>query len=513
MNDTNIALIVEELARTLKGGALGKVFQLARAALAIDFRTAQGGYLFISVEPNQPRVYLIRRTARELEKQSLAPTLFALALRKHLSGARLASVMKDAGDRIVRLAFDADDAPGGPRAWTVVAQLTGRASNLLLLDAGGRIVDALRAPHGEGQEIGDIYKPPQLVVRTDSSHTSPTPTTARGSATQQVAPSRQKPPPFMRGTFATLSEAADDYYSRLEASRAFDARAGATTARLRQAFEKRRKLRSNLARDLASCGDADEHKRAGDLLLANIANAVREGGRVRLTDYYADDAPTVELEISETRTLPEEAAFRFARYGKARRAAQEISARLEAIDAELGALETRRGALEKIVAARDVDALAAFDGSRADDKQRGGRPKRKQASKAEAGVTGARRYRSSDGYEILVGRGARDNDQLTFRVARPHDLWLHAADYPGSHVIVRNQKRGVDVPHRTVIEAAQLAANYSHAKRDAKVAVNYTERKFVSKPKGAAPGLVRLASFRTLLVEPGENVKRVVNES
>ncbi|HEX8129354.1 MAG TPA: NFACT RNA binding domain-containing protein, partial [Pyrinomonadaceae bacterium] len=129
--------------------------------------------------------------------------------------------------------------------------------------------------------------------------------------------------------------------------------------------------------------------------------------------------------------------------------------------------------------------------------------------KAAESVAGARRYRSSDGYEILVGRAAKDNDQLTFKVARAHDLWLHAADYPGSHVIVRNPARGEDVPHRTVIEAAQLAAHFSQAKRDSKVSVHYTPRKFLSKPKGAAPGLVRMSSFRTLLVEPREGVERI----
>ncbi|HYH84444.1 MAG TPA: NFACT RNA binding domain-containing protein, partial [Pyrinomonadaceae bacterium] len=119
-----------------------------------------------------------------------------------------------------------------------------------------------------------------------------------------------------------------------------------------------------------------------------------------------------------------------------------------------------------------------------------------------------RRYRSSDGYEILVGRGPRENDQLTFRVARSYDTWLHAADYPGSHVVVRSRGRDEQVPHRAVVEAAQLAAHFSKAGKDAKVAVNYTQRKFVSKPKGAAPGLVYLSSFRTLLVEPREELKR-----
>ena len=119
-----------------------------------------------------------------------------------------------------------------------------------------------------------------------------------------------------------------------------------------------------------------------------------------------------------------------------------------------------------------------------------------------------RHYRSSDGYEVIVGRAARDNDTLTFRVARPNDLWLHAGDYPGSHVVVRNSSRK-DIPHRTIIEAAQLAAKFSQAGEDSKVTVHYTHRKFLSKPKGAAPGLVRMSTFRSITVAPGENIERM----
>ena len=123
-------------------------------------------------------------------------------------------------------------------------------------------------------------------------------------------------------------------------------------------------------------------------------------------------------------------------------------------------------------------------------------------------IPGVRRYLSTDGYEILVGKGARDNDNLTFRIARPHDLWLHAGDYPGSHVVVRNPTRK-EIPQRTMIEAAQLAGRFSQASEDAKVVIHYTERKFLSKPKGAAPGLVRLSSFRSITVEPKEDIQRL----
>jgi predicted ribosome quality control (RQC) complex YloA/Tae2 family protein len=86
-------------------------------------------------------------------------------------------------------------------------------------------------------------------------------------------------------------------------------------------------------------------------------------------------------------------------------------------------------------------------------------------------------------------------------VAKSSDLWLHAADYPGSHVIVKNPGRG-EIPQNTLLEAAQYAAFFSRAKEQPKVAVHYTQKKFVNKPKGASAGLVSLSSFKTILVEP-----------
>ncbi|MFL6229968.1 MAG: NFACT family protein [Pyrinomonadaceae bacterium] len=504
MNDQLLAAVVEELATELRGRALGKVWQLSRATLALDFRPGEPRTLLVSADPNQPRLHLTTRKLRELEKQSVQPSNFVAALRKHLGGARLLSISKDAGERVVRLSFDATDAGGGARSLRLIVQLTGRSSNLLLLDEAGRVLDALRPPRGAGQQIGDAYQtPPRNVAHAPGE-----------AAPEEHADGEQ----IGRGSFPSLSAALEEHYRRLEAAGTFDARVASLSARLRQEITRRRKLESNLARDADAHGDAAEHNRAGDLLLANISTAVREGSRVRLTDYFAEGTPTVELEIDEHATLQEEAARRFARYTRAKRAAEEIARRRETLGAELASLEARRAELERIAAARDADALAAFESSQPRAK---GRPQQRESGLEEAGgaksgkkgaveqTTGLRRYRSSDGYEILVGRAAHDNDRLTFKVARSHDLWLHAADYPGSHVVVRARTRDEEIPHRTLVEAAQLAAHFSQAKHDAKVAVHHTRRKFVSKMKGAAPGLVRLASFRTILVEPREAGERI----
>lgn len=480
MNDQTIKAIVEEIAPALTGRTMGKVFQLSRVALAIDFRPFDGRYLFISVEPAQPAIYMIERRVRDLEKQALNSQSFALVLRKQLGGAKLVSIMKDEADRIVRFSFDASDEIGNRFERTFVAQLTGKAANLLLLNEQGYVIDTLRPPRGDGQEIGNLYQPPPL---------------HRNDAPVSI--------PFEKGSFGTLSEAADDYYRGREAARRFDARAATVRARLRKEIAQREKLRSHLAKDLEAHGNADEHKRTGDLLLANIGSAKRSGSKVTLTNYYAEDAPLIELEVDENSSLQEEAARRFNRYTKARRAAEEITQRRAALEKELETLRARESEFESITATRDEAALESFD-STAKSQTRS----TKNRQKSSSDVPGARRYRSSDGYEILVGRAARDNDHLTFRIARPYDLWLHAADYPGSHVIVRNPTRA-DLPHRTIIEAAQLAAQFSQARRDAKVDVHYTQRKFLSKPKGAAPGLVRMSSFRSITVEPGESIERI----
>jgi predicted ribosome quality control (RQC) complex YloA/Tae2 family protein len=483
--------VVAELAELLPGRFLGRIFQLSDLSLAIDFGFRTDGFLFISVEPAAPRLYLIKRSVRELENASSPPSGFAQLLRARLNGASVVSITKDESERIVRIPFLLADELGDSGAYDLAVQLTGRSANIFLLNSSGEIIQALRTLRGEGQQPGEQYEPPTLRVEAVSSADA-----NAGPATLLVA----------RGESASISAALDKHYRSLESIREFDNLAAKLSAKLRKEMVKREKLRANLKKDLLAHGNPEEHKRLGDLLLANIANAKRDGNSVSLTDYYAEGAPLIEIEVDEDVTLQDAAGKSFSRYTKAKRAVEEIGTRLQQLERELTGLEEKRLKLEQAIANRDPGALAEFEETRA----KPARERKKQ--KASLAIPGMRRYLSSDGYEVFVGRTARDNDQLTFRVARPNDLWLHAGDYPGSHVIVRNSSRN-EIPHRTILEAAQLAAKFSQASKDSKVAIHYTRRKFLSKPKGAAPGLVRLSTFKTITVEPGENLVRVNRRS
>src|ERR1700730_16333828 len=160
MDDQTLTEIVAEIEPLLVGCAPGKIFQLGSLSLVIDFRLRDHGYLLISVEPAQPRMYLVKRRVRDLEKQSVALTQFAQGLRKELSDTTVRSLRKDPDDRIVRFHFSGEDDLGNMKQSTLIAQLTGRSANLFLIDRQGVITNQARPGKGTGQNIGEAYRPP-----------------------------------------------------------------------------------------------------------------------------------------------------------------------------------------------------------------------------------------------------------------------------------------------------------------------------------------------------------------
>jgi predicted ribosome quality control (RQC) complex YloA/Tae2 family protein len=482
MQPQTIQEIVEELKASLSDHFVGRVFQMSPFSLAIDFGVRNAGYLFVSAEPAQPRLYLIKRTGRELEKQSVPLSHFAQALRARLGGGRLVAITKDENERVIRLRFLVENEIGKQDCVTLICQLTGRSANLFLLDANDQIRHALRRPKGNGQQVGELYRPPEKQIATKPDHQS-----------QSVE--------FDQKAFPTLSQALDAHYTKLESSRSFAKRVQQVRDRIKKEIEQRKKLKRNLERDLAQHGNPEQHKLLGDLLLANIATAIRSGNTVKIKDYYSEGAPELSLELDKDQSLQDAASFHFASYTKAKRALEEISARLAKLEPEIFELKQRQAEIETVITAGDEAGLAKFEDLPS-------LPKSRTKKTQEEKLAGVRRYLSSDDYEILVGRAALTNDNLTFKVARPHDLWLHAADYPGSHVVVRNPARN-EIPHRTIVEAAQLAAKFSQAGDDSRVTVHYTQRKFLAKPKGAAPGLVRMSAFKTVTVTPAEAIPRL----
>ena len=480
MHNKQLNQVAREVSDQARLRYLGKIFQLSRSSLVLDLGL-RNLFLLINVEPASARFYLVQRRQRELEKQSSEPSSFAQLLKARLGGTRLLDVYKDPADRILKLKFSSDELGQTQIGWIVV-QLTGRTANMLLLDETETVIDSLRPARDPGQRAGDTYKPP-------------------GETELTFRPATELP-----AVDDSPSAHAEANFREVDERLAFESLAKRVTGRVNSELSKQKKLKANLEHDLAKHGDPAIFKRRGDLLLANIATAIRKGGTVRVTDYYAEGAPTVELEVDENLSLQDEAARNFRQYTKAKHARESAAQRINAIESKITELESRKQQIDTIVATGDLEKLEGFSNEPPRKTTQAKRPEQPER------IPGVKKYVSSDNYEVWVGRAAKDNDNLTFKLAKPSDLWLHAGDYPGSHVIVRNPTRK-EVPHRTIIEAAQLAARFSQASEDSKVVVHYAERKFLSKPKGAAPGLVRMSTFRSIVVEPKEAIKRLTSLS
>ena len=476
MNDPTLQKITAELSEHLTGQKFGKIFALAKFQLAIDFRLSNGNYLLISVEPNSPRTYLINRRLKELEKKSKLQLSFVSFLRKRLAHSVLQSIEKVENERILKLNLLAKDDFGETQSYTLIVQLTGRSSNIFLLDNRDYILDSLRDTFGEGQEIASKYSAP---VHEEK---------AKHVATKQLEA-------FPQGEFNTLSVALDTFHLEKQRKQKFVAKVQSAKASVNKELKKKKGLLKNLNKDLTRHGNPEKWKRFGDLLLANVSTAKRVGDKLSVVDYFDEETPTIEIKADVQLSITEAAEKYFKKYTKARNAKGEISKRLKIAVDEIEKIQTKQEKLERAITQNDLETIESFIGKKKKQPQPNKKGKRDNS-------TYYRNFISSEGFDILVGKGSKDNDYLTFRIAKSLDIWMHAADYPGSHVVIRNPNRTVEIPHRTLIEAAQLAAFYSKAKNELKVGVHYTQKKFVNKPKGAVAGLVSLSSFKTLLVEP-----------
>lgn len=482
MNEPTLQKITAELSEHLTGQKFGKIFALAKLQIAIDFRLSNGNYLLVSVEPNSPRTYLITRKLKELEKLSKLQLSFVAFLRKRLAHSVLHSIEKLENERILKLNLLAQDDFGETTNYTLIVQLTGRSSNIFLLDYRDYILDSVRETFGYGQEIASKYAPPIREAKMQGDKTIES---------------------FSQGDFETLSAALDNFYLEKQRKQLFTAKVQSARSNVNKTLKKKKALLKNLNKDLVRHGEPEIWKRFGDLLLANVATAKRDGNKISVVDYFDENTPTIEIKADPQLSITEAAEKYFKKYTKARNAKEEISKRLKIAELEIEKQLAKQEKLERVIVQNDLETIESFIGKKKKQARPGKKGKRDNS-------TYYREFISSDGFDILVGKGSKDNDYLTFRIAKSLDTWMHAADYPGSHVVVRNPNRKEEIPHRTLVEAAQLAAFYSKAKRELKVGVHYTQKKFVNKPKGTVAGLVSLSSFKTLLVEPKISAQKKV---
>lgn len=265
-----------------------------------------------------------------------------------------------------------------------------------------------------------------------------------------------------------------------------------------QALERAGRRREIHRKSMENAGEAETWRVYGELLLTAPKGAERGSESVRLTNYFDPDCAEVTIPLNAALDIRQNAQAYFKKYTKAKRGRKAAEEQFRIAADEVEYLESVQNALSLAASPQDIEEIR-------NELEMGGYlrdPGRKRRNQTPAAPL---RFRSLEGFEILVGRNNLQNDRVTMQMAGPGDLWFHVQKIPGSHVVVRCP--GSEQPgDSTLWDAANLAAYFSRSRGSSKVPVDFTARRHVRKPPGSRPGAVLYDSFRTITVDPDRAV-------
>ena len=467
MSVAEVHAVAAELDARLRGARVRKVHEPAEHEVVLTLGGAGGEAttrLLVSTHRRHPRVHPLAAPRANPPE----PSPFCMTLRRHLEGARLTAVRAAPGDRVVRLELTRGEATA-----TLVAELFPGRGAVVLLDADGRVLAA---------------RPGSLAGRRTATAGEPYPPPIPPHAPEppRSEPPRSEPPrPEPAGCVERIA-AREEAAERAEELETVRGRAAADLAHARRRAER---LIAKLEREEGARIDPALGRLDGEALKAALDRVPRGAESVRLTGWTADGPRDVDVPLDPRKSPRENMERWFQRARKAERATEHVARRIAETRERLAELRVRE---EAVAAATSIDELPVP----------AQRTRRHQAKRRDALAVGPPRYRSHDGYVILVGRSAAENDEITFRIAAGRDVWLHVRGRPGSHVVIRVPDAGRPPPLETLLDAALLAVHHSPARGSTKVEVSYTARKNVRKPRRAPAGLVTISGEKTLLVDP-----------
>ena len=292
--------------------------------------------------------------------------------------------------------------------------------------------------------------------------------------------------------FYTLRDQKDSMRQKSQAVRK-------TVSNLCQRLKRKQALQE---KELTATYDRERLRQLGDIVTANLHRITRGQTMLEAEDFYDEEMKLTQIPLSPLLSPQQNAAKFYKDYTRMKNAEKELTRQLELGREELASLESVLEELNRAATDQELEEIRQELRSGGYLKQETGKSRMKQAKLPPM------RFESTQGYPIYVGRNNRQNDELTFKLARKDDLWLHASKVHGSHVII--SCGGTTPPDDTVTQAAQLAAYYSESTGGQNIPVDVTPVKQVKKVPSAKPGMVIYHTYRTVIANPYADI--VVDE-
>lgn len=530
--------MVEELRSELVNGRIQKINQPFEQELVLQIRSnRQSHRLLLSAHPVFGRIQLTQTTF----ENPAQPSTFIMVLRKYLQGALIESIEQIENDRIVEITVSNKNEIGDHIQATLIIEIMGKHSNILLVDKSShKILEVIKhvgfsqnsyrtllpgstyiAPPSteslnpftiKDEKLFEILQTQELTAKNlqslfqglgrDTANelenilVSDKLSTFRNFFNQKTKPCLTEtsfsPVPFANQvgeSFTSLSDLLDTYYKDKAERDRVKQQASELIRRVENELQKNRHKLKKQEKELLATDNAEEFRQKGELLTTFLHQAPNDQDQVILDNYYTNQPITIALDKALT---PRQNAQRyFKRYQKLKEAVKYLTDLIEETKATILYLESvetvlNQAGLEEIAEIREELIQTGFIRRRQREKIQ----KRKKPEQ----------YLASDGKTIIyVGRNNLQNEELTFKMARKEELWFHAKDIPGSHVVISGNLNPSD---EVKTDAAELAAYFSKGRLSNLVQVDMIEVKKLNKPTGGKPGFVTYTGQKTLRVTP-----------
>ena len=530
--------MIEELRRELVNGRIQKINQPFEQELVLQIRSnRQSHRLLLSAHPVFGRIQLTQTTF----ENPAQPSTFIMVLRKYLQGALIESIEQVENDRIVEITVSNKNEIGDHIQATLIIEIMGKHSNILLVDKSShKILEVIKhvgfsqnsyrtllpgstyiAPPSteslnpftvKDEKLFEILQTQELTAKNlqslfqglgrDTANelenilVSDKLSTFRNFFGQETKPFLTKtsfsPVPFANQVgepFTSLSDLLDIYYKDKAERDRVKKQASELIRRVENELQKNRHKLKKQEKELLATDNAEEFRQKGELLTTFLHQVPNDQDQVILDNYYTNQPITIALDKALT---PSQNAQRyFKRYQKLKEAVKYLTELIEETKATILYLESvetvlNQAGLEEIAEIREELIQTGFIRRRQREKIQ----KRKKPEQ----------YLASDGKTIIyVGRNNLQNEELTFKMARKEELWFHAKNIPGSHVVISGNLNPSD---EVKTDAAELAAYFSKGRLSNLVQVDMIEVKKLNKPTGGKPGFVTYTGQKTLRVTP-----------
>ena len=531
--------MTEELRRELLGGRIQKINQPFEQELVLQIRSNRKSHkLLLSAHSVFGRVQLTDTTF----ENPAVPNTFIMVMRKYLQGAVIEAIQQVENDRILEISVSNKNEIGDSVAVTLVIEIMGKHSNIILLDkSSGKIIEAIKhvgfsqnsyrtilpgstyvAPPQTGSlnpfTVGDekLFEilhtedlEPKRLQQIFQGLGRDTATELSGRLTADklktfraffASPTQ---PSLTEKSFSallfsdsktqmsTLSELLDTFYKDKAERDRVNQQASELIRRVENELEKNRKKLVKQEEELLATENAEEFRQKGELLTTFLHQVANDQNQVELDNYYTGEKISISLDKALT---PNQNAQRyFKRYQKLKEAVKHLTSLIEETRTTILYLES----VETALAQASLTEIAEIR----EELIQTGFIRRRQREKIQKRQK-PEKYLATDGQTIiLVGRNNLQNDELTFKIAKKDELWFHAKDIPGSHVVITGNLQPSD---EVKTDAAELAAYFSKARLSNLVQVDMIETRKLNKPTGGKPGFVTYTGQKTLRVTPDE---------